>query len=282
LVDVREDFNMDVEQLEQAISHRTRAILPVHLNGRLCDMEKLLAVAQTHNLLVIEDAAQALGASLEGKKAGTFGLAGCFSLHPMKNLGGAGDGGFVATQNSKLAEKLRLLRNHGQRTKEDLPCFGFNSRLDNLQAAILNVKLKSLPEWIERRRQVASLYHQGLSNLPFLQLPPPPQQHGRFFDIYSSYVIRAQERDRLVTHLGECGIETFIHWPKPLHHQEALGLGHFQLPKTEEFAKEVVSLPISAEISNEQVEFVIDSIRNFYMKRVPVEELPSLCSREKS
>jgi len=265
LVDVGEDFNMDMQQVEGAITPHTRAIVPVHLNGRLCDMETVLTIAQRHNLLVVEDAAQALGTSFNGKKAGTFGLVGCFSLHPIKNLSAAGDAGFVATQNEELADKIRLLRNHGQRTKEDLACFGFNSRLDNLQAAILNVKLKYLPQWIERRREVARIYHRGLSSLPSLKLPPPPQLQGSF-DTYNSYVVRAQERDRLVNHLAECGIEVFVQWPKPLHLQEALGLGHFHLPRTESLAKEIVSLPINAEISNQQVEFVIESIHNFYQK----------------
>lgn len=265
LVDVGEDFNMDSELLEQAISPQTRAILPVHLNGRLCDMEKLMATAQKHNLLVIEDAAQALGASFDGKKAGSFGLAGCFSFYPMKILGATGDGGLVATSDRRLAEKIRLLRDHGQqRATGDLLCFGFNSRLDNLQAAILDVKLKYLPSWIERRRELAKLYHQGLSDLSYLQLPPPLQSPGRFFDVFQNYVVQAQERDRLVKHLKECGIEVMISWPKPMHLQEALGLRHFHLPETEKISKEVVSLPLNTEISNEQVEFVIDSIRDFY------------------
>ena len=273
LVDVGEDFNMDVEQAKQAISPRTRAIIPVHLNGRLCDMKKLMDIAAKHNLIVIEDAAQALGASFNGKKAGSFGLTGCFSFYPAKVLGGTGDGGTVVTNSKEIAEKVRLLRDHGQqRTTGDVLHFGFNSRLDNLQAAILDVKLKYLPQWIERRRELANLYHQGLSDLPYLKLPPPPQLQNPYFDVFANYVVRAQERDRLVAHLRECGIEVLISWLKPMHHQQALGLGKFHLPMTEKISNEVLSLPLYPELSNEQVEFVIDAIHKFYKRKSKVKK----------
>jgi len=242
LVDVDEDFNMDVEQLERAISPRTKAIIPVHLNGRLCNMEKLMAIARSHNLWVIEDAAQALGAEFDGQKAGSFGLTGCFSFYPAKILGGVGDGGMVTTNSEEIAE-----------------------RLDNLQAAILDVKLKHLPDWIERRRELASLYEKGLSDLPQIKTPPPPRQ-GRYFDVFTNYVVRAEKRDKLASYLKECGIEVLISWPKPMHHHEALGLKHFHLPVTEQLSIEVLSLPLNTEISNEQAEFVIESIRNFYQR----------------
>ena len=264
LVDVGEDFNMDMSQVEQAVSPQTRAIIPVYLNGRLCDMEKLMAVARKHNLLVIEDAAQAIGAEFDSQRAGSFGLTGCFSFYPAKVLGGVGDGGIVVTNSEEIAEKVRLLRDHGQqRATGDIFFYGFNSRLDNLQAAILDLKLKHLPDWIKRRREIATIYEAGLSGLPQIKTPSPPQQ-GRYFDIYTNYVIRAQERDRLVDHLRECGIEILISWPKPMHHHKALGLGHFHLPETERISREVLSLPLNTEISNEQVEFVIESIHDFY------------------
>ncbi len=265
LVDVGEDHNMDMSQVEKAITPRTKAIIPVHLNGRLCCMENLMRVATKYNLLVIEDAAQALGASFDGGVAGSFGLTGCFSFYPAKILGGAGDGGILTTNDKRLAEKVQLLRDHGvQRASGDILYFGFNSRLDNLQAAILNIKLKYLPQWIERRRELASLYHQGLLDLEHIKLPPPPESEGRYFDIYANYVIRAQDRDKLVAHLREHGIEILISWPKPMHHQHALGLSHFQLPMTEQISREVLSLPLIPELSNEQVQFVVKSIRRFY------------------
>lgn len=265
LVDIGDDYNMDIDQVEKAISPRTKAIMPVHLNGRLCDMKKLMKIAERHNLIVIEDAAQALGASFDGGKAGSFGLTGCFSFYPAKILGTAGDGGMLVTDSKDVAEKVRLLRDHGvQRTTGEILLYGFNSRLDNLQAAILDIKLKHLPQWIERRRELANLYHKGLSNLPQIKLPVPPDSQPRYFDVFTNYVIRARERDRLVTYLKDNSIEVLISWPKPMHHHAALNLGHFNLPMTERISQEVVSLPLFPELSNEQIEFVIDATRQFY------------------
>ena len=264
LVDVGDDFNMDVDQVEAIISPRTRAIIPVHLNGRLCDMENLMAIAQRRNLIVIEDAAQALGATSNGRKAGSFGLTGCFSFYPAKILGAAGDAGMIVTNNTEIADKLCLLRDHGRKTKDEVACFGFNSRLDNVQAAILYVKFKHFPKWLERRRELARFYHEGLHRLPYLKLPPPPSP-GSYFDVFQNYVVRARDRDRLVAHLRECSIEILVSNPIPVHHQEALGLSQFHLPRTEQFAKEVVTLPLNTELSNEQVEFVISSICSFYI-----------------
>ncbi|MFQ6115571.1 MAG: DegT/DnrJ/EryC1/StrS family aminotransferase [bacterium] len=267
LIDIGEDMNMDVGQLERTISPKTKVVIPVHLNGRLCDMKKLIKIADQHGLIVIEDAAQALGASLDGKKAGSFGLTGCFSFYPAKILGAAGDGGILVTNNEEILEKIRLLRNHGvQRTTGDILSYGFNSRLDNLQAAILNMKLKHLPMWIGRRRELASLYHQGLSTLPYLTLPPPPNAQDGFYDVYQNYVVRAEKRNQLVTHLRESGIETLISWPKPMHYHKALGLGHFHLPMTEQISKEVLSLPLYPELSNEQLKYAIESVHDFYNK----------------
>jgi dTDP-4-amino-4,6-dideoxygalactose transaminase len=269
LVDVGEDMNMDVDQVEQKISPKTKAIMPVHLNGRLCDMGKLMAIAEEHALIVVEDAAQALGATFNGKKAGSFGLSGCFSFYPAKTLGAAGDAGMLTTNNGEIAEKVRLLRDHGQqRSTGEILFYGFNSRLDNLQAAILNVKLKHVPEWNERRRELANLYHKGLSDLRGIKLPPPPRSDGRFFDVYQNYVMRSEKRDQLVEHLRKSGVEILVSWPKPLHHHKALGLGKFHLPKTEQISNGVLSLPMYPELSDEQVEYVIEVIHDFY-KRMP-------------
>ena len=265
LVDIGEDMNMDVGQMEKAITPQTKAIIPVYLNGRMCDIERLMEIANEHKLFVIEDAAQALGASFKGKGAGSFGLVGCFSFYPAKMMGAAGDGGIAVTNDEEIAEKIRLLRDHGyQRSTGDILFYGYNSRLDNLQAAILDVKLKHLPEWIERRRELASLYLEGLSDLQELKLPPPPHSNDRFFDVYQNYVVGAKERDRLVAHLRESGIEILVSWSKPMHHHEALCLKHFHLPKTEQISNEVLSLPMYPELNDEQVEFVIGAIHNFY------------------
>ncbi len=270
LIDIGDDHNMNVDLLEKAITSRTKAIIPVHLNGRLCDMEKLTGIASRYNLIIIEDAAQALGASFDGQKAGSFGLAGCFSFYPAKILGGAGDGGIAVTNDENIAKSIRLLRDHGQdRETNDIVFYGYNSRLDNLQAAIINVKFKYLPQWIERRRELANLYQHGLSDLPQIKLPHPPLTQGRYFDVFTNYVIQSHERNKLVAHLRDSGIEILVSWPKPMHHQKALGLSQFQLPKTEQISQQVLSVPLLIEITDEQVEYVITSIHKFFENNKP-------------
>ncbi|MFA5309403.1 MAG: DegT/DnrJ/EryC1/StrS family aminotransferase [Dehalococcoidales bacterium] len=264
LIDVGDDYNMDVSRLEAAITPRTRAVIPVHLNGRLCEMDRLMEIAGKHKLIVIEDAAQALNAAFDGKKSGSFGLTGCFSLYPAKLLGAAGDGGIVVTDDENIAQKIRLLRDHCvERATGDILGYGFNSRLDNLQAALLNVKLKYLPAWIERRREIAARYQHGLGGIPGLSLPPPPAA-GRYYDVFTNYAVLSDNRDGLVSHLTESGVETIISWPKPMHRHPALGLGHFRLPRTEKISREVVSLPLYPELSDAQADFVIGSVRKFY------------------
>lgn len=288
LVEVCEDFLMDMKKVEDAITEKTRAIIPVHLNGRVCDMEKLMALAEKHNLIVIEDAAQALGAEFNKKKAGSFGLTGCFSFYPAKILGCPGDGGAITTDNPDIAEKIRLLRDHGQKTphqsklgagqgKTEIVSYGWNSRLDNLQAAILNVKFKYLPEWLKRRREIAGLYNNGLSNVPGVKLPPAPEGRGSLneierpapdsdsehFDVFQNYVLRVERRDELFEYLKENGVETLIKDPVPNHWQKGLGLSHFSLPFTEQLAKEVISLPMYPELINEQADYVVETIKKF-------------------
>lgn len=264
LVDVGEDFVMDTEQLEKAITKKTKAIIPVHLNGRMCDMEKIIEIAKTNNLIVIEDAAQALGAKFRDKKAGSIGVTSCFSFYPAKILGSFGDGGAVTTNSKKIAEKIKLLRDHGQKTKKEIVCYGWNSRLDNIQAAILNMKFKYLPEWIKKRREIAKVYNKGLSGIKELKLPPAPDLDSRFFDVFQNYVLRAQKRDKLFKFLKENGVETLIKDPIPNHWQKGLSLSHFHLPLTEQLAKEVISLPIFPELTNGEVKYVIDCIKKFY------------------
>ncbi|MFC1576408.1 DegT/DnrJ/EryC1/StrS family aminotransferase, partial [Candidatus Omnitrophota bacterium] len=264
LVDIGEDFNMDVQLLEKAITLRTKAILPVHLNGRLCDMGNMMAIARKYNLVIIEDAAQALGATFDGKKAGSFGLTGCFSFYPAKLLGALGDGGLVCTNSKSLARKIRLLRDHGRESKNKLAFYGFNSRLDNLQAAVLDVKLKHVPQWIQRRRELANIYTDILKDVREVKLPLFSGNNDRFFDVYQNYVIRAQKRDKLSKYLKKHGIEILISNPIPVHHQKALNLCHFRLPNTERFAKEVISLPLFPELSDKQVAYTARTVRNFY------------------
>lgn len=265
LVDVSEDFEMDVEKIENAITLKTKAILPVHLNGRLCNMERLMEIAKKHDLMVIEDSAQALSAKFKGKLAGTFGVAGCFSFYPAKILGALGDAGAVITNDEKIAEKIRLFRNHGQKTKTEIVCYGWTSRLDNLQAAVLNVKFKYLPQWIEKRRKIAEIYNRGLSVIPDIKLPPAPNSDERYFDTYQNYVLKAQKRDGLFDFLKENGIETLIKDPIPIHYHPAVGLSYFKLPYSEQLAKEVISLPMYPELTDEQVAYVIEIVKKFYV-----------------
>jgi dTDP-4-amino-4,6-dideoxygalactose transaminase len=266
LVDVGEDFLMDMDKVEAAITEKTKAIIPVHLNGRMCDMDKVQDIAKKHNLIVIEDAAQALGSSFNGRKAGSIGVTGCFSFYPAKILGCPGDGGALTTNSAEIAEKVRLLRDHGQKTKTEILCFGWNSRLDNLQAAILNIKLKYFPKWLERRREIAGLYQQGLSGVSGIKLPPSPDSDSNRFDVFQNYVLKAQKRDELFSYLKEKGVETLIKDPVPNHWQKGLSISHFKLPYSEQLAKEVISLPMYPELEDGQINYVIEQVKSFYKK----------------
>jgi len=207
--------------------------------------EKTHGYLQEYKLMVIEDAAQAIEACFNGKKAGTFGLAGCSVSYPMKIFGATGDGGLVATNNDRIAETIsQLPRPRPEKVTEEVLYFALAADWHNLQAAILNVKLKYLPEWITRRRELGTRYHQGLSDTKETKLPPPPQTDSPYFDVFQNYVVRAKNRNQLVTHLNNNGIETLTSWylSKPLHHQKALNLSHFHLPNTEQFAQELSHL----------------------------------------
>jgi len=270
LVDVGDDFVMDVSQIEKVITAKTKAIIPVHLNGRLVEMDKLMNLAQKYHLLVIEDAAQALGAKIkinsQWRLAGSIGVTGCFSFYPAKILGCFGDGGGLTTNNPQIAEKIRLWRDHGQKTKREIVCYGWNSRLDNLQAAVLNIKFKYLEQWIERRREIARIYTRGLKNIAHIKLPVPPDANPRFFDVFQNYVLRAQKRDELFQFLKEKGVETLIKDPIPNHLQPLLELSHFHLPVSEQLAKEVISLPMYPELTDGEIEYVINCVCQFYQK----------------
>ena len=265
LVDIGDDHNMDPDAVETAITPRTKAIIPVHLNGRVCDMERLMAIAEQHGLIIIEDAAQALGASFKGTRAGAFGLAGCFSFYPAKLLGAYGDGGAVVTNSEEMAQKIRLLRNHGRTADGDVAFWSFNSRLDNLQAGILDLKLKHVSGWIKRRREIASLYHEHLCGIKQLRLPPPPASDGPYFDVFQNYEIEGDDRDQLRAYLHEQGIETMTPWGgKGVHQFKALGLSHFRLPRTELMFQRALMLPMHCELTDEQVLYVAQCIRRFY------------------
>ena len=263
LVDVGADHNMNLDLVEAAITPRTKAIMPVYLNGRLVQMDRLMEIAKKHNLLVLEDTAQALGGAYLGVRGGAWGLAGAFSFYPAKLLGAYGDAGAVVTSDPKLAERLRELRDHGRVSKTGFSGWGWNCRLDNLQAAILDLKLKKVPDWINQRRRLAAIYDEELADVGSIKRPPGPDG-GPYFDIYQNYVIEAERRDDLAKHLAAKGIETLVS-PGPVpNHKQPVGLDHFHLPRTEELCARVLSLPLNNELGEEQVLEVAGAIKDFY------------------
>ena len=264
LVDVGADYNIDPAKIEPAITARTKAILPVHLTGRPCDMEPILAIAKAHRLAVIEDCAQAVLAEYKGRRVGSFGSAGCFSLHPLKTLNACGDGGMLTTNDADLYERLRMARNHGLRTRDDCAFWSINSRLDTMQAAILLVKLRHLEEWTERRRQNARLYQEYLADIPEVTLP---QETDQVKPVYHTFVVQAEPREELRNHLSASRIETAIHYPVPIHLSTAgreLGFPEGSFPVAESQARRIVSLPIYPELTEKQIMRVCKSIRAFY------------------
>ncbi len=265
-VDIADDHNMNIELVESAITPKTKAIVPVQLNGRICaSMDKLVDTAEKYNLIIIEDSAQAIGATYKGKGAGTFGLAGCFSFYPAKLLGTFGDAGAIVTDNEEFAEKLRMLRNHGRGTGTDINLWGLNCRMDNLHAAILNYKLTHLSQWIKRRREIAEMYNDELSGIRELRLPPPPVNSGGHYDVFQNYELEAEYRDNLVSHLNERGIEIMLPWGgKGVHQFNALGIGKVKLPKTEDFFKKALMLPMYPELNNNQIRYIIQVVKDFY------------------
>lgn len=268
LVDIRDDHDMNVDLVEKAITSRTKAIVPVQLNGRICSrMDELMKIARKHRLLVIEDSAQALGATYKGRKAGSFGLAGCFSFYPAKLLGAFGDGGAVITNSRDFAESILLLRNHG-RGHSEIERWGFNCRMDNLHAALLDFKLKQLPSWIKRRRQIAALYDRLMTDIPELRLPPPPGADKDHFDVFQNYEIEAERHDNLVKYLHKKRIEIMIPWGgKPVHQFRALGFHRVKLPRTDELFKKALMLPMYPELEDKHIKYVAKSIKEFYNKR---------------
>ena len=266
LIDVREDYNMDPDALEKAITPRTKAVIPVHLNGRVCEMDRINSIAREHRLAVIEDAAQALGASFAGQRAGSFGLAGCFSFYPFKSLGGLGDGGAVTTNDPEVARLATLLRFNGEdRQTGEFHCHGYTALLDNVQAAVLDVKLRHLLSWIEHRRRIASLYTEGLRGIRGLGLPE--FVGSEYYDSYQNYVIRTKDRDELRRHLTQSGVETLVHWSKPMWDHPGLKLLNPGLRETQRICEEVISLPMSGETTPDQVETIVNEIRAFFSQK---------------
>jgi len=261
------DHMMDPESARQAITPKTRVLMPTQLNGRVCNMDALSALAEQHGLMIIEDSAQALGAKFKGRPAGSFGKAGAFSFYPAKMLGCFGDGGIIVTNDDAIAERLFLLRDHGRNSKGEVVLWGTNSRLDNLQAAILNHKLSHYSQVIERRRGLASRYHRQLQNLDDIVLPPPPDAEGDYEDIYQNYEVEAGQREALRDFLNIRGVRTILQWGGKAVHQ----FPNLQLQAKLSFTEKVLSrsflLPMNPYLSNEDVDYICDTIQEFYNQR---------------
>ncbi|MBW4651280.1 MAG: DegT/DnrJ/EryC1/StrS family aminotransferase [Kastovskya adunca ATA6-11-RM4] len=272
-----QSFNLDVTQIEAAITTRTKAIMPVHLFGQAADMTAIMEIAQKRNLVVIEDCAQAVGAEWSGKKVGSIGHIGCFSFYPSKNLGACGDGGAITTKDSAIAASLRILRDHGRSSGYYHEVMGVNSRLDTIQAAILRIKLRYLDQWNNARRKIAERYHQRLEPLPGIVIP---QEVAGSHSVWNQYTIRIKEkgqqtntkassgtclRDEVRNQLQQLGIGSAVYYPLPLHLQPVykdLGYQSGQLPITEQAAHEVLSLPMFPELTVEEQEQVVYALKD--------------------
>jgi len=269
LIDVGEDGLMDVSQIEKAITKKTVGIVPVHLSGKVCNMDEIMRIAKKYKLWVVEDACQALGAYWGVKSAGSMGDTGCFSFISPKTLGGAGDAGGIVTDSRKLYEKLLLMRNHWNITQGALHGvqpkapkimdWGYNSRLDNIQAAILNIKFKYYPAMLRRRREIGMMYDKGLKNLPCVLPIQQPKQ------IYQEYIIKVKDMWRFKKYMDRKGVELLIRDTIPNHKLNGLGMGHFNLPITEKIAEESVRLPTYPELTDKEIKYVINCIKEFFL-----------------
>ena len=260
--DVCDDFNIDPEKVESVTTPKTKAIIAVHLTGRPAPMKELKEISEKKGIAIIEDAAQAVGAEYYNAKVGSLGIAGCFSLHPLKNLSAAGDGGMITTSDKTLYEKLLILRNHGLKNRDECITWSLNSRLDALQAAILSIKLKSLAKWTSRRREIAAIYQKELSKLVTVPFDKTYEKA-----VYHTFIIQTKFRDALKDFLLSKGIDTKIHYPLPIHLQEAaqdLSYKKGSFPVTEKQVQEILSLPVYPELKDEQVNYVIQSIKDFF------------------
>lgn len=262
-VDVRPDLNIDPERIEQAITAKTKAIMPVHLTGRIADMNRILAISEKYDIPVIEDAAQAIGSKYENKPSGSFGKIGCFSVHPLKNLNACGDGGFITTNDEDIFLTARSLRNHGLVHRDTVAQFGYVSRMDTLQASILNYRLRKLEDVIAKRKANAEFYFKHL-NRKHASLPEEKEHE---FNTYHTFVVQVQDRDELRTHCTTAGIETAIHYPTPIHLQPAAGNFGYKkgdFPMAEQQSDRILTLPIHQHLTADDLEKTVSAINAFY------------------
>ena len=265
-VDCDDTFCLRVDQVAAAITGKTRALMPVHLTGHMADMPALMAVAERHGLPVVEDACQAILADMGGRRAGTWGQAGGFSLHPLKNLNVWGDGGVIVTDDDALDARLRLLRNHGMRNRDEIEVLGYNSRLDTLQAVVGNWLIGATEEITARRIANAEYYDAQLADIPQIRIPPRPGGHRR---VYHLYVVFARDRDGLLAHLQDRGIEAKVHYPVPLYLQDGLTfLGHKpgDFPTTDRHTREIITFPTDQHLTRDQQDQVVAAVRAFYSR----------------
>jgi dTDP-4-amino-4,6-dideoxygalactose transaminase len=268
LVECGRDHLIDPDSAERAITPRTKAIMPVQLNGRTSAMDRIVAIAQAHGLQIIEDAAQALGSRFCGQCAGTFGQAGTFSFYPAKVLGCFGDGGAIVTNDDRIGERLALLRDHGRNADGEVVAWGTNSRLDNIQAAVLDFKLKTFERDLERRRAIARIYDEGLRDVAQLSLPPAPDSESNHHDIFQNYEIEADSRDLLKAHLQDAGVRTIVQFGgKAVHQYRGLGFEHVKLPVTERLYTRALLLPMNTTLSDDDGSYIVEQIRIFYANR---------------
>jgi dTDP-4-amino-4,6-dideoxygalactose transaminase len=260
MVDVGADHLIDVTQIESAITSKTRAIMPVHLEGKVCQMSKIMEIAKRHNLLIIEDVAQAFGSKFSGKMAGSFSDASCFSLHPLKNLNACGDGGFVATNNDEVADRIRALRNHGQAERNSSIEFGFVSRFDSIQAAILHIRLKKLDQVIAQRRENARLYDLAFTDSAVVA----PVVDNEVFHTYHTYSVEIENRDEVRAKLSKLGVDTRIHYPNLITEQRAFidkfGIFSEKIPNAIKQKERILSIPIHAHLKNNEVKYVAEQL----------------------
>ena len=265
-VDINYDYNIDVKKIEEKINKKTKAIVPVHWSGLICDMKAISKIAKKNKIAIVEDACHAINSERDGKRAGFFGHTACFSLHPLKNINVWGDGGFIGTNYKKVYEKLILLRNHGLIDRDICKIFAGNSRLDTIQAIVGINLLKKITYITDKRIKNSNLYDKGLSNIPELTIP---KRDNKIKQVYHIYVIRAQKRNKLKEYLNLNGIDAKIHYPTPMHLQPAakfLNNKKGDFPITEKICDSVISLPVHEFITKKQINFVIQKIRNFYKK----------------
>lgn len=261
-VDVDEYYHMDLAAVEAAITPKTKAIMPVHLFGQLIDITGLQELAKKHNLHIVEDACQAHGAALNDKKAGSFGILGCFSFYPTKNLGGYGDGGAITTDSEELYEQCVMLRNYGQKTRYIHLIKGMNSRLDEIQAAILNVKLTHLDTFVANRNKVATMYFDLLKDVKQITLPKVREGHTHAFHLFA---ILAENRDGLMKYLNDNGVQSLVHYPIPIHKQQCYAeYNDIKLEKTEKLAESLLSIPIHPFMDESEAKLVAEKIKEFY------------------